>query len=316
MLRIAFGAPVSARRGDVVYLIGTGRGAAPAPDTSKVQPVRFSEFHPDARGVVASVCPKASRAPGIPREPSLVLRIDSPAWLPLVNSAECDALIVALERADMEAFIRGFDRTRPGPAAILAFPPFIPEGERAVWHTLRQRAAEAGLHWWMAPSVNVAEAPSADARTTGDSTLWCLNRAAQKALTGLGLRGFTYSMEDDFPNLRAAASHSGMAVLFAHVPLFVSRMQPLAPPGSQLTDARGDDFFTAARHGLHYLIGNQPLCLFQKREKLLQCGIHRFVLDLSFVEPRAETLRDLLDCYNRGVKVEGSTMLNFKRELG
>ena len=149
-------------------------------------------------------------------------------------------------------------------------------------------------------------------KTYADAMIWCFNGAAQKALKDCGLSGFTYSWEDDYLNIRSAASFRRMAYLFSYVPLFISRIQPALGPGDTIKDSFGNEFFTAVKHGLHYLIAKKPLCLLHKRNKLEEAGIKTFIIDLSFCAPDKRLYRDLIKRYNDGTKVPGSSMFNFK----
>jgi len=152
-------------------------------------------------------------------------------------------------------------------------------------------------------------------RVRADYGLWCLNCAAQAAYSGLGMGFFSYSLEDDSMNIRDCASQNGMLYLFTHAPLFVSRMRPAVPPGSRIADRLGRTAFTAEKYGLHYLVAEETVCLFNKRERLEEQRINTFCVDLSFMEPSPEILSEILSCYREKRKYEGSCLFNFKGGL-
>ncbi len=148
-----------------------------------------------------------------------------------------------------------------------------------------------------------------------DASLWCLNREAQRALQEMGFNWFTYSWEDDYLNIKAAASARGLAYLYSYVPLFVSRIRPAVRPGRDISDPHDNKFFTGEKNGLHYMLARKPLCLTGRKDKLFALGIRNFIFDLSFCKVDPELLATLLRCYGSGERVPETSMFNFKAGL-
>ena len=149
----------------------------------------------------------------------------------------------------------------------------------------------------------------------GDYLLWCMNRASQAAYAALGLSHVAYSLEDDSMNIRDIASQNGMAYLFTHVPLFVSRIKPALAAGSHITDRLGRKTVVREKNGLYYLLAEETVSLFNKRQKFEELGIQTFCVDLSFMDPDEKVLDEILDCYVNEKKYPGSCMFNYKGGL-
>lgn len=301
------------RKGDGVYLTSSGaqRAATGKPDTSGVQPVKFH-----------SRCPFAGKAVGKNRgrrgaatECRLLVKIDSADWLPLLRQERLDGIIAALEREELALLPGSANWPKSASRLWAALPPFIPEADMPKWRQTASELERNGVTRWVCGSVGQRELLDSREDVMADQPVWCINRQTQASLRELGFSRFAYSTEDDLLNIRAATNGRGVVYLFTHVPLFISRIQPGVHPGSDLTNAKGEEFFTARRYGLHYLVGRHPLCLFHRRAKLQEAGIGTFVLDLSFVEPTGENLELLLEAYRSGTRLEGGTQFNYKRGL-
>jgi hypothetical protein len=148
-----------------------------------------------------------------------------------------------------------------------------------------------------------------------DAALGCLNRTAQVALDEIGFSGFVYSYEDDYLNIKAAASERGIACLFSLVPLFVSRIRPAVRPGAELSDPHDNRFVVVRANGLFYLLPKAAMGLTHRRKKLAECGIHDFLIDLSFCAPNQLFLQKIIDSYKNGTRLPGTALFNFKAGL-
>jgi U32 family peptidase len=254
-------------------------------------------------------------AQGSNRAPSLFLRFGDLGWLNGLAANACDGIILDLERDALERLTDSESATPWHDRTMLSLPPFIAEGEIDSWRKLIARLGDKGWRRWMCSQVGQRALFDERYTLVADSTIWSLNRFAQDRLRRSGFASFCYSPEDDFPNMRAAASPAGMALLFGRQTLFVSRARPAAAEGSTVVDARDERFLVRQRHGLYYLVGETPLCLTQRREKLQDAGISRFVLDLGWFGPDLKLLENVRECYLTQAKVEPSTMVNFKMGL-
>ncbi len=305
--------------GDMVYLT---RRAMPAysrhegrPEgrhTAVQKPVPYNRIYPKVEALLKSYKQKRNSLPNkIKRRLSII--IDDPGWRNLIDPARVDGLVAAFAPRDIEKRI--IEETIPEvwqKKIIVGLPKFIPETGIGFWKTAARALAQKGIRRVMCANIGQWRLFDPSVAVFGGAWLWCFNRAAQKALSDRGVRVFSYSPEDDFPNMRSAASHQGMAYLYSHIPLFISRIRPMIGMGETCRDSFGNEFFTAEKDGLYYLVANKPLCLFHKRKKLEEAGINSFIIDLSFCKPDKQLLKEVLQKYEHGIKVEGSSMFNFK----
>jgi U32 family peptidase len=306
--------PVQCTAGDMVYV--TRRMI---PDKGEVgrravsmQPVPYGRFYPKVNELLNFYSPKKNRVRA-EETPALTVIIDDPGWRGLIFPDLVDGLVAVYGKSDVEKY---FLQAKPAEAwkkkVAIGFPPFIPEDDIGFWRHAARTSVQMGI--CRAQFANIGQWRLFDSPLTvfSDFYIWCFNRAAQKALADKGVSHFSYSPEDDFPNMRNSASRQGTATLFSHAPLFISRVKPALPEGDPCTDSFGNEFFTAEKHGLYYLVSKKPLCLFHKRKKLEEAGITSFAIDLRFCKPDKGVFKDLLRRYEHEAKVEGSSMFNFK----
>ncbi|MGB7566495.1 MAG: peptidase U32 family protein [Chitinivibrionales bacterium] len=305
---------IACATGDTVYL--TRLASAPGNDKRArkitLKPIPFMQQYNDVKAVLQS-CSVKHDANKTGTKPRLLVKIDDAAWVPHLESVDVDALIVAVEREGFNGLFSMREWVDMwAQKTIIGFPPFIAEDEVMAWKNIVREAQKKGVFRAMCQNLGQLRLADGAMKTYADAMLWCFNGAAQKALKDCGLSGFTYSWEDDYLNIRSAASFRGMAYLFSYVPLFISRIRPALGPGEKIKDSFENEFFTAVKHDLHYLIAKKPLCLLHKRNKLEEAGVKTFIIDLSFCAPDKRLYRDLIKRYNDGTKVPGSSMFNFK----
>ena len=298
----------------------------------------FSPYYPKVKALLHSYAPQQSyrQIPSSPAKPdkslyagiiyaknvdnsatvtkrSLSLIIDDPGWRGMIDPTRIDGLLIAYERKDVEKYLMGEKIPEVWQKKIiLRMPPFIAEADIGFWKNAVRALAQKGIHRVMCANIGHLALFDQSVAIDTDAWLWCFNRATQKALFERGVKRFSYSVEDDFPNMRSAASQKGMAYLYSHVPLFISRIRPAMGMGEKCKDSFNNEFFTKEKDGLYYLVMQNPLCLFQRRKKLEEAGIHSFIIDLSFCKPESGFLKEVLEHYEHEVKVEGSGMFNFK----
>jgi putative protease len=278
--------------------------------TSK--PISFKRYYDKVNAILGAYRVQRDYAGGRSK-PRLLLKIDDAKWLSIIESSDVDALILSLEKDAFHALFADSRWTDSwAKKSIVGFPPFIAEAEIGEWKKLVQAAQKNGVYRVMCQNLGHNGLCDPGMKIFADAMVWCFNGAAQKTLIEGGFSGFTYSTEDDYPNIAAASSSKAMAYLFAHIPLFVSRIRSALGPEEHLRDSFDNEFTTAEKHGLSYLIAQKPLCLFHKRKKLEEVGIRTFIIDLSFIVPDKELYHELVSRYIDGTKVPESSMFNFK----
>jgi putative protease len=300
--------------GDTVYLTRLAQrpNIVKKHSTTAVKPIAFKQYYDGVKNVLQNYQVKRD-GPKTQTKRRLFVKIDDAAWIPLLESVDIDALIVAEERVGFKglfAMREWIDMWAQ--KTIIGFPPFIAEAEFPDWKIIVREARKKGVFRAMFQNLGHLQLADASMKTYSDAMIYCFNGAAQKTLQDCGISGFTYSWEDDYPNMSSVASPRGMAYIFAHVPLFISRIRPALGVKEKLKDSFENEFYTAAKHGLYYLVTKTPMGLFQKRNKLEEAGIKTYIIDLSFCAPDKQLYRDLISSYAEGTKLPGSSMFNFK----
>jgi U32 family peptidase len=300
--------------GDSLYCVGRENRTDSSDTKLAASPVRYIDRYKDVYSLLRKYHLRGKFDKN--RDRRLFVKIDAYEWLGLLARPEVGGVICAFDRKDMHRFAQDGDvRTRLGRAAYVEPPPFVPEAEVGEWRRLIQTLCKDGLCGLLCQNLGHVFMEEGVKRTRADYMLWCMNRAAQHAYAAMNLTHFTYSLEDDAMNIRECASQQGMAYLFGHVPLFISRIQPAIAEGSHVTDRAGRKTMVRGRNGLYYLVAEEIACLFHKRDKFEELGISTFIIDLSFMEPSETILQEILSCYGSQTRYPGSCVFNYKGGL-
>jgi putative protease len=311
--------------GDAVYLT---RRAAPLGEQQSrraipLRPTPFKQIYPKARGLLQRYGPN-SKVPKTGIQRRLFVKIDDPRWLPLLNISAADAFIAAFDMKETEELLlKGSISDAWVKKMIVGLPHFIPQSQLSNWERIARGLTRKGFFRVMCQNLGQWKLFDASVKAYGDAWLWCFNRAAQETLKNAGLSHFSFSIEDDYPNIRSTSSPAAMTYVYARVPLFISRIEPAGAAGAEgarhaeplLTDAHGNEFYTARKHGLYYLIAKKPFCIFHKIAKLEEAGITTFIMDLSFCDPDKRLFQSLMEYYQHGMKLPESSMFNFKEGI-
>jgi U32 family peptidase len=317
-VEIVFHTPVSAHPGDQAFLADRPDPAAHEP--RRLPPPRPYKAWPLPKAIAAVLASGPRRAPGAVKS-SLHLVIDHPDWLAPAAATEAERIVFRLPEPDPVAAENLF-----GPLdqalkkrLVAGLPVFIPETDMDRWRQTIRAALNIGVTRFACGNAGSLFGLFPD-RTSGigryaEPSVNAINAPGRGLLRTLGAELVTGSWEDDFPNLRNGSALPPAVLMYGLVPLFVSRVDPGVPDRTKLSD-RNRNAFIAVRQGrLFYLLSRDPLCLFQKKEKLAAIGVRDFIIDLSFQRPDAKLLAGVLAAFKECRRLLPSTLFNFKREL-
>jgi hypothetical protein len=300
--------------GDTVYCVGRGGRELNTEIKLSARPARYLERYADVYKILRHYLPRGRKDKN--RDRRLFVKIDSYEWLPFLNRPEIGGVICAFDTSDMHRLAQDEQALAVlGRAGYVEPPPFIAEENLGEWRRLVTTLCGSDACGLVCQNLSHVTLEKGVRRMRGDYLLWCMNRASQAAYAALGLSHIAYSIEDDSMNIRDCASQQGMAYLFTHVPLFVSRIKPGLAIGSHITDRLGRKTVAREKNGLYYLLAEETVSLFNKRQKFEELGINTFCVDLSFMEPDENVLHEILDCYAQERKYPGSCMFNLKGGL-
>jgi putative protease len=235
--RLRLKKPVACSVGERVFLV------ARKDDDSRYPATRFQETPPDNAAsptglqmhfplVKQALADDRAAAVTPENRQCLWIKADSLAWLDHLMATPCQRLILACGPDQLENLLGDAARLRIWKSRLVpAPPPFIAEGELCRWRKLLDAFHACGIRQGMCSNPGHAALFGKRFELIADAPLWCLNRGAQSALQDMGFSRFTYSWEDDYLNIKAAASAAGLAYLYSYVPLFISRIRPAVRTG-------------------------------------------------------------------------------------
>ncbi len=283
--------------------------------TVDTRPVKFNRELPSNQRIIRQFCKAPPKVKSYKKH-SLYLRFDNPEWLFHLASVLCDGIILNCTRE----ILQNSDTChrilkRWAAKLILALPPFICQTEIPFWRKTIADLHEKGIHSWICSHLSQKYLFSSGDELHADTQIGCLNKATQNSIRLNGFYTFFHSPEDDILNIKATNGSDSCITLFAYVPLFISRMQPSLSSHTFITDKKQCGFFTRIRDDLFYLIGEKPLCLTHRRDKIAETGINAYILDFSFCPVQKKILNTVLSYYHSKKKVPYSTLFNHKAGL-
>ncbi|MDO5576159.1 MAG: peptidase U32 family protein [Fibrobacter sp.] len=308
---------IKCSKGDSVYIIGKSSKDILKSCSLSIQgkPAAYNTFC----GNAMSILRKSSPVPQKPNRSANVLwiKIDNAKWLDILTDTPCQHLVFAGDINGARALLDNDEKLRMWRSRLtLALPPYIAENDLPLWRGVIRQAELCGVRRWACLSVGQETLfKKKDVTLIADNPIGVLNSVSQSVIGSCGFSFFTYSIEDEYLNLKRSVSSRGILYIYSHVPLFISKIKPQIPQGEIVTDPLKNSFFCKSKNGLHYLLSAKPLCLTGKYNKLKSLGVHHFCIDFSFVEPDVSLMRSVIGAYKDGVNISGCSMFNFKAGL-
>lgn len=299
-------------KGDMVYLISRKSQVKSEWKKSKIdaKAIPYKEKCPFTQKVLKSLKSPSSKRSNA----SLWLKVDKIKWLNKLGPFNFDHVVFQSDLKqlqDLSLNIGKFSKWKK--RLVIEFPSFIPEFELEKWQELVDKLYKNGFIRWMCTHISQkAFFEEQEVELNADYSIWATNSSTQKVLHENAFSSFGFSIEDDILNLKSLADSAGVVTLFGYVPLFISRVSPPLPDKSYLQDNRNIGFFVSKKSGLSYLLGEKPVCLFHRQDKLADAGIKQHLIDLSFCEPNIKLLKTLIYHYEKKEKVADTTLFNHK----
>lgn len=301
-------------KGDCVYLVSRKSIHSKLDKIPKINsnPIHFRERYNRAALILKNFTPSSV----YDKKNELWVKIDTIDWMDYLQSTPCQHLIFAGTHNQMsdltkDSFLFQRWRSRLYPA----LPPFISELNVDKWLFLIHTLREKGIKKWVCTNIGQKYLFASDMELIADNPIWIMNYAAQSVILKNGYKWFTYSMEDEYLNIKSIPSGNGILYIYGHVPLFISLIKPAIENDKSISDPYKNTFFTKEKDGLYYFLSGKPLCISQRKEKLSSVGIHNFCIDLSFIKPDRDLLENLVEAYKSGTKVPNGEPFNFKAGL-
>ena len=301
------------QKGDQVFLISTKKGKLKEWDkvSLDVKPTRFQMKFNNAGTLTAKIKKSALMTSKQPSK--LYYRINQLEWLNNLKTIEFDYLIFTGGKDEFDQLLESRKQLQYWKnRLIIELPPFIPNGDLPYFQEMIEKFREIGIQNWMASHFSHKSLFPKGDRVLSSSSVWATNYATQKQLFDMDFSDFCYSLEDDILNLKIIPHPSGILTMFGQIPLFVSRVKPGARAGESLSDSKDYQFNVKEKGGLYYLLGERPLCLFHRQDKLESLGISNYLIDLSFYHPSKKFFKAITSDFENKQKTPGSILFNHK----
>jgi putative protease len=306
---------VACSKGDVVYHTGTNKGySAPKDFASTGENLHIHQFFKNARSIVQKQSTTNNHSSG--SRAKLWCKIDNIGWMEPLRSSPCQHLLAALDCTELEKLLSNESLLKPWRSRLVpCLPPFISPENLRNWNALIIESQKEGITTWCCGNIGQTMLFHNKCTLIADSFIPVLNNFAWDTLKKVGFSMFTYSLEDEYLNLRNHIHSDGIVCLYSHVPLFVSRIRPAVRLNTTTTDPFQNRLRSYVKNDLYYTITEKPLCLTGKKNKLSEEGISHFSIDLSGMKPNQEKLWEILSYYKESAKIPDSTLFNFKAGL-
>ena len=245
----------------------------------------------------------------------LFLRIDDLAWLSALDFSQFDHLILNLSAAGWQQIdLRSPVLLQNLPKLIIQLPKFLPENKLGFFSASIKAFHRAGITNFMLS--HIAQKGFFKHEKVNLSTsehVYVLNDAAIQFIKEQKIKYYVYPLENDYPNLCSGRDRKGVVPLHFYPELFQARM-PVLPSESVFRDDK-NTYRKTVRDGITSVVPELPVSLMHFRSRLQDKGFSRFLIDLSFEEPAADTCRRLLTHFHQSSAAKPSTQFNFKLGL-
>lgn len=245
----------------------------------------------------------------------IFVRIDHPAWLNKINFNQADHLILKMSREKWKdiPFDASFLKKNQH-KILIQLPEFIGEQEIEFYQKLILRAQKAGISNFMISHISQMFLPHlSKARLSASEKIYILNDAAIQFLKEEKMVFYVYPLENDFNNLMTGRDRKGIVPLYFYPELFYSRM-PMAEIADNFSD-RDNEYIKELRNGFTIIRPAVPVSLMQYKNKLVEKGFRRFLLDLSYQKPNQNTFRRLIKKINYSQAEQPGLSFNFRADL-
>jgi U32 family peptidase len=301
------------KQGDQVFLTSRKKGVRK--DWSKikldVKPVRFQNKFTKAGTLTAKI--KKSLPISSKRPSQLYYRINQVEWFNILKTIQFDYLIYTGGKDELDQLLESRKQLQYWKSRlIIELPPFIPNDDLPYYKDMIEKFHNVGIQNWMASHFSHKSLFPKGDQVFSNSTVWASNYATQKQLFDLDYSGFCYSLEDDILNLKIIPHPQGILTLFGQIPLFISRVKPDIRAGESLSDVKNFQFVLKEKSRLYYLLGEKPICLFHRQDKMESLGISNHLIDLSFYQPSRKFFKALTYQYQNKQKTPDSILFNHK----
>lgn len=257
---------------------------------------------------------------------TLWIRFDDLSWMDVLQKPEKNSRYVFYLTKDNLHLIEKL------PHNIISnltgeLPPFIGQRELEAFKQGIDKMVSMGINKWVLNNISqIGLFGGLDCELSAGQFMYTWNAYTAAFLSGIGIKYFTSSWEDDFLNVRKMCGPGlgkfMVVYLYGLPPLARSRLITKEMiscevvkeyPSSKEYSRASSSFMPVFESGLLLLLPEKPVNIFTARRKFKDCGISNFGIDLNFIKPDKKLLNSVMTSYNAGENIPGTDKFNFKR---
>ncbi|MFA8434823.1 MAG: peptidase U32 family protein [Marinifilaceae bacterium] len=300
-------------RGDQVFLVGLKQEKYPNKFREEGKNLRTIMNRGEKNKILNQIGSKK-----VPNKEQLFVRIDSLGWLRKIRLEDVDGLILNLPRAEWEELRLDAPFLQKNAHKItIELPKFIQEKDIRFYRDLCAKLSRKGYKNFMLSHLSQKLLLPPKSRIATNENVYLFNDAAIEVLRKEKINLYTYPLENDFENLLAGKDRFGIVPIYFNPHLFFSRMPVKvgSKDDNTLIDDENGKHRRILRDGITIIVPEHPVALFQAREKLVEAGFKRFLIDLSHEKPSSNTIKRLLNKFKRSEQLQPAFSFNFKKGL-
>ena len=299
------------KHGSEVYLSGINDVKFPSKfeeSSSKNLPQISSGFR---RKIVSELKVKT-----VQKREEVYFRINSMEWLRKVNLNEVDGLFLSFSKI-------AWSRFNPNVPFIQKFrnkiyvelPKFIQEDSIEFYSELVTNMVKSGILNFVISHLSQKQLIPDKCRIFTNENVYVFNDAAAKCIKTEGIGNFCYPQEIDFETLFSLSNKEGIVPVYFHPELFHSRMPIAMGNQNGIEDDTNLKLTRYRRNGITSIVPNNPVAIFQSKNKLKKNGFYRYLIDVSYESPSKNRIKTLKARLLRSEQIQPSTTFNFVKGL-
>ncbi len=249
---------------------------------------------------------------------SIFLRINDMAWLRKIRLEYVDGLILNFNKGDWDEINLEAKFLKENSHKVwIELPKFISETHAKEVHDFCNKIYNSGYRNFYLSHLSQKEyLPKGSVFATNEN-VYAYNDAAAILIEKQGAKFWTSPHENEMENLLAGKQRNAIIPVYYFPELFYSRMPVDIKQDTEevFTDSTGAKFRKRIHDGITIVIPDVPVALFQYKDKLINQGFTRFLIDLSWQKPSSNTLKKIMLRLKNGQQIQPSTTFNFKKGM-
>ncbi len=256
--------------------------------------------------------------------PEIFLKLSSGVDLKIAGGLDIKGVILEISQTNIRSVSRGMPARISREQIIWALPPVVFQKDLSALERQVDALLRLGFRNFQVSNLShLALFRKARGRRPAhlfsSYQLNILNSEAVRAAMELGVRECHFSIETDMGNMKQALSACRPGIIFTvfgFIPLFTSRLRHRIYDGrAPVKSTRGEEYFWQASGDTGRLFPKTPFSALDMREKLMEAGATKWILDFSNMPGKSRLPRRLPSSVRSlATRLRGRSF-NLKKEL-